>query len=227
MWTKKRKDLHALDSLADVDEDEPDRRPSKRLQATYRDSPVSRHLLQRSTTPMQGKVNHQSSVCPKPAPPLPFRPQLQLRQKDVNSPQRAVPGPSGLGAAVQQAARSSPKVSTPFKAPTFLHASSPLVSAGPSSLTKKRSLGTTRPSSIVAYKSLQSDWAKFAETEIAENGAAKSSPWRGRETEEQREARKKAMLEKLDKEKEVEIVPVNQERRDGQEGDPSGWMFDD
>jgi hypothetical protein len=94
-------------------------------------------------------------------------------------------------------------------------------------LTKKRSLGTTRPSSIVAYKSLQSDWAKFAETEIAENGAAKSSPWRGRETEEQREARKKAMLEKLDKEKEVEIVPVNQERRDGQEGDPSGWMFDD
>ena len=161
--------------------------------------------------------------------PLSFRIQPHLRQKDVNSPARSLAGLSGLGAAVQQACgvKSSPKVSTPFRAPTFMHGSSPQI-GGPSSLLKKRSLGTTRPSSIVAYKSLQTDWAKFSESEPAgKASSSKAKPWRSKESEEERQTRKVEMLRNLSKEAEVEIVPVDQARRDGEEGDTSGWIFDD
>lgn len=127
-----------------------------------------------------------------------------------------------------------PSTTTPFKPPSFL--SRPTGSSTPTTALPRRMLGTTRSSSPAVQKSLQANWAKVSEASKQAGSpfsASASTAHRQREgrgapteTEEEKLQRKRSVLAQLNQEKELVIVPVDQQRKDGERGDTSSWMFD-
>lgn len=162
-----------------------------------------------------------STFTIRPAAAMPQRLQSQIRRPNICSPLRPTGAATAIGEAVRQAcaAKASPKVATPFKAPTFLHGQGHLVASDQA--TRKRSLGTTRPSSIVAYKCLQSDWAQFSESAVAAGSKKGSRP---ESDDEERRKRAKETLARLMKDGQEDFVAVNQAPPTG--ADAADWLFD-
>lgn len=126
---------------------------------------------------------------------------------------------------------STSRTTTPFKPPSFVkssNAGSPQPAA-PSSV-PRRTLGSTRPSSLLARQALQSEWSKYADQ--LPKITTKSTPYKNTSSRSfsspaQTDEHRAANLEKFRKQAEPDIVPVNRNRRDGEEGDPSSWLFGD
>ena len=131
------------------------------------------------------------------------------------------------------------RMNTRFKPPSRSH-DSPVLHGGtpvttPLQLTRKY-LGSTRPTSLLARRSLQTDWSKFSETnaKAMEFPQAKSKPlptvlWSAppvsRESEESRNARRSETLKKLQEQDQV-ILPVEQNQKALHKTAASNWMFD-
>lgn len=130
----------------------------------------------------------------------------------------------------RHASRVTPKTTTPFKAPSFI-AAGPASSPAPSRPVPagRRTLGSTRPSSLLAERSLQAEWSKYADRLPTCAGKVKgtsNSSLRQGESSTERLERRAAHLEQVKNIPEPEIVSVNQKRRDGEPGDPSSWLFE-
>lgn len=149
-------------------------------------------------------------------------------------------GPGSVRSSVGSAGQALHKVSTPFRMPTTLSGGSLRLCNNNNAQTPqsapRRMLGTSRPTSSLARRSLQLDWAKFSEktrqaTEpkstlyrSSTGGPVLSLP-RSRESEQQRNARRANTLQQLQMEDEQIFIRVEEPQREITEGGASEWMF--
>lgn len=234
IYEKKRKHATDLDDFVESDDDNSQSRPSKRSHATA--TPARQHTpLPAAAGPTSGwlyRIRSDDSQRASPAHngPLgnPGGPPLARAQPIGNQSTPLRPQAALLHQ--RKAQISTPKTTTPFKPPSFVlagPASSP-VEARPTSF-QRRTLGSTRPSSSLARQSLQAEWSKYAEQLPTSARKPKFTPKRTLlhgESLAKQDERRAAHLEQVKTRPEPEIIPLNQERRDGEPGDPSSWLFD-
>lgn len=176
------------------------------------------------------RIGNDTAESPK-APPSTTRGNFGDSPQARSSSHQVTPmRPLNKNTATRFTLSTAPRTTTPFKAPSFLNTgpnSSPVASR-PSSV-PRRTLGSTRPSSTLARKTLQAEWSKYADQlptcASKPTGSSSNASSRFEKRPAQSEEERAAHLEKIRNQAEPEIVPVHQKRRLGEEGDPSSWLF--
>ncbi|KAK9899090.1 hypothetical protein P389DRAFT_209107 [Cystobasidium minutum MCA 4210] len=237
IYQKKRKNAADLDEFVDSDGDATKSGPKsvKRPCNTASPGPREQTAPPRARPGWIYRISNASAESPKALTtvtpsrqnPNTSTPLLARQVSNQVMPMR----PLHVNTSQRQSFTSAPRATTPFKPPSFVNAgsnSSP-VSARPSSV-PRRTLGSTRPSSMLARQTLQAEWAKYADA--LPNCAVKSKASYSHSTSSrhnpkppQSDEERAKHLERIRNQPEPEIIPVQQTKPPCEKDDPANWLF--
>ena len=232
MWIKKRKDAESLHDLADQDEHSSASRCVKRRHAVETLAKGGQNGL--PTDSVNGKFTNRSLSTKLPKESAQGNSALLPDRNRTESPRfrsisERTQTKASLSASAQNVAASmnrnfaTPKSTRPFKPPSSVGSS---VDPSTPSVLPRKSLGASRPVSLIARRSLQLDWVKFTETSQQATPPPHDVEKASKDSRQEKATRRTCMMRMLHQQNQPEIVPVNQKRRDGEEGDTSSWILD-